>query len=76
MLNFERAAGSMTYSTGIITPSSPSPSTNGTVTSTPGMNSSTSTPAGYCLTIFSTSARSERQSRTTESSPMPLDDPS
>ncbi len=76
MLCLLRAPASMTYSTGDSTPSSPIPSMKGTVTSTPGMNSSTSTPAGYTLIIFSTSARTERPSRATESSPMPLEDPS
>ncbi len=78
-LNFDRADGSMTYSNGVRTPSAsrgPTPSTNGTVISIPGIYSSTRTPCGYCSSMRATMPRRERQSLATESSLMPLDEPS
>ena len=42
----------------------------------PAMNSSTSTPSGYCSSILVTTVRRLFQSRVTDSSLIPLDEPS
>jgi len=68
----------MTYSTGVSTPSRSGAafSRKATVRSLPGMNSSTSTPAGNLCSVFSTSGRSLARSSTTESCVIPFELPS
>src|SRR5216683_1966817 len=68
-LRLDSSASSMTYSTGVSTPARSGAvfSKKATVRSLPGMNSSTSTPAGNRASCFSTNARSRDRSSITDS---------